>query len=98
MCAGLGCPLIINKAYLPSTIDTQLDKQTRIALNNPEFIKVNNKKKKVQFSQIFEWYTSDFTTGSNSLIDFVNRYRAKPIPRKYKSSYYAYDWTLNEVK
>ncbi|PHS07392.1 MAG: DUF547 domain-containing protein [Kordia sp.] len=98
VCAGLGCPPIINKAYLPSTIETQLNKQTRLALNNAAFIKVNNKKKKVQFSQIFEWYTSDFTTGNKSLIDFVNRYRTTPIPGKYKPSYYSYDWTLNEIK
>jgi len=98
VCAGLGCPPIINEAYLPDTLEKQLNKQTKLALNNANFIKVNAKKKKVQFSQIFEWYTSDFTVGSDSLIDFVNTYRTEPIPRKYKSSYYTYDWTLNEVK
>ncbi|NQY28914.1 MAG: DUF547 domain-containing protein [Flavobacteriaceae bacterium] len=98
VCAGLGCPPIINKAYLPSTLETQLNKQTTLALNNTAFIKVNNKKKKVQFSQIFEWYTSDFTTGNKSLIDFVNIYRTTPIPGNYKPSYYSYDWTLNEIK
>lgn len=98
VCAGLGCPPIIDKAYLPSTIEAQLNNQTVLALNNSEFIKLNNKKKKVQFSQIFEWYTSDFTTENKSLIDFVNTYRTEPIPGKYKSSYYSYDWTLNETK
>jgi len=98
VCAGLGCPPIISKAYLPETLESQLDKQTTLALNNSTFIKVNNKKKKVQFSQIFEWYTSDFTTGDISLIDFVNSYRTEQIPTKYKPSYYSYNWTLNETK
>ncbi len=98
VCAGLGCPPIINKAYLPNTLEAQLNRQTTLALNNPEFIKVNNKKKRAQFSQIFEWYTSDFTAGNKSLIDFVNIYRTEQIPNTYKSSYYAYDWTLNQVK
>ena len=98
VCAGLGCPPIINEAYLPDTLEKQLNKQTKLALNNVDFIKVNTKKKKVQFSQIFEWYTLDFTVGDKSLIDFVNGYRTEPIPQKYKSSYYAYDWTLNQVK
>jgi len=98
VCAGLGCPSIINEAYLPSAIENQLDRQTQLALSNPNFIKVNNKKKKVQFSQIFEWYTSDFTAGNKSLIDFVNRYRSESIPNTYKTSYYSYDWALNEIK
>jgi len=98
VCAGLGCPPIINEAYLPNTIEAQLDKQTVLALNNPGFIKVNNKKRKVQFSQIFEWYTSDFTTNNKSLIDFVNSYRREQIPNTYKSSYYTYDWNLNETE
>jgi len=98
VCAGLGCPPIINKAYLPKTLEAQLNTQTTLTLNNPDFIKVNNKKKEVQFSQIFEWYTSDFTAENKSLIDFVNRYRTTQIPGKYKSSYYTYDWTLNETK
>jgi len=98
VCAGLGCPPIINKAYLPSTIEAQLNKQTTLALNNSDFIKVNNKKKRVQLSQIFEWYTSDFTVGNKSLVDFVNTYRTEQIPGKYKSSYYTYDWTLNQIK
>ena len=98
VCAGLGCPPIINKAYLPNTIEAQLNRQTTIALNNSEFIKLNNKKKRDQFSPIFEWYTSDFTVGNKSLIEFVNTYRTEVIPGKYKSSYYPYDWTLNEIK
>ena len=98
VCAGLGCPPIVNEAYLPDTLENQLNKQTKLALNNADFVKVNTKKKKVQFSQIFEWYTSDFIVGDKSLIDFVNGYRTEPIPQKYKSSYYAYDWTLNQVK
>jgi len=98
VCAGLGCPPIINVVYLPKTLEVQLNKQTALAINNPSFIKVNTKKKKVQFSQIFEWYTADFTTGNKSLIDFVNIYRTTPILGKYKSSYYSYDWTLNETK
>ena len=33
VCGAVGCPPLINKAYLPSTLNAQLDKQTKIALN-----------------------------------------------------------------
>ena len=96
VCAGLGCPPIISNAYMPNTLDAQLEKQTKLALNNPKFVRVN--KNKVGLSQIFEWYTGDFTQGGKSLIDYVNQYRKEPLPAKGKVSYYSYDWTLNAAK
>ena len=96
VCAGLGCPPIINNAYLPDTLDAQLQKQTELSLNNPNFIKV--KGNKVQLSQLFEWYKGDFTQGGLSEIDYVNQYRKEKISSKAKVSYYNYNWGLNETK
>lgn len=96
VCAGLGCPPIISKAYLPNTLEQQLQQQTELSLNNANFIRL--KGKKVQLSQIFEWYKGDFTQGGKSLVDFVNLYRNEKIDAKTKVSYYPYDWTLNEIK
>ena len=95
VCAGLGCPPIINEAYTPSKLEAQLQRQTVKALNNPNFIRV--KGNKVQISQIFEWYKGDFTQGGSE-VDFINKYRKEALPAKAKVSYYSYDWTLNQVK
>ncbi|MFP2997470.1 DUF547 domain-containing protein [Spongiivirga sp. MCCC 1A20706] len=95
VCAGLGCPPIINEAYTPSNLEAQLQRQTEIALNNPAFIKV--KGKKVQLSQIFEWYKGDFTQ-NGSEVDYINKFRKVPIDAKAKVSYYPYDWKLNDIK
>ncbi|MFC4634751.1 DUF547 domain-containing protein [Dokdonia ponticola] len=95
VCAGLGCPPIINEAYTPTKLETQLQRQTTIALNNPNFIKL--KGNKVQLSQIFEWYKGDFTQ-QGSEIEYINTFRKEAIPTNAKVSYYPYDWTLNEVK
>ena len=94
VCAGLGCPPIINKAYLPNTLDAQLEQQTILALNDPLFIQVN--KNKVKISQIFEWYKSDFTKEGRSLVGFINQYRTEKLPEKAKVSFYPYNWALNE--
>lgn len=95
VCAGLGCPPIINKAYKPATLDAQLEKQTKIALNDSKFIRVN--KNKVQVSQIFEWYKGDFTK-NGKLAAYIDSYRDEKFPAKVKLSYYPYDWTLNAKK
>lgn len=95
VCAGLGCPPIIPNAYLPNTLDAQLQQQTELSLNNPSFIRT--KGKKVLLSQIFEWYKGDFTQEGKSLVDFVNLYRKEKLDPKTKVGYYPYDWTLNET-
>ncbi len=95
VCAGLGCPPIIASAYTPSSLEQQLQKQAVKALNNPNFIKV--KGKRVQLSQIFEWYKVDFTRDGTE-IDYVNKFRKEKIPSNAKISYYPYDWTLNAIK
>ena len=53
VCGALGCPPLISEAYLPSTLNAQMDTQTKIALNG-SFLKVDTKKKRVQASQIME--------------------------------------------
>ncbi|WP_190809932.1 DUF547 domain-containing protein [Flagellimonas sp. S3867] len=96
VCAGLGCPPIINKAYLPNTLDAQLQQQTKLALNDPNFVRI--KGKRVNLSQIFEWYKGDFIQGGRSLVDYVNLYRKEKLDTNSKVGYYPYDWALNEIK
>jgi hypothetical protein len=96
VCAGLGCPPIIDAAYMPATLDAQLEKQTVKALNDANFIRLG-KKNRVQISQIFEWYTGDFKRNGASLVDFINTYRTEKLPDGAKVSYYPYDWTLNAI-
>jgi len=95
VCGGLGCPPIIASAYKPTTLDAQLSKQTKRALNDPNFIRVD--KNKVKISQIFEWYKGDFEHDGD-VVDFINTYKTETLPENAKVSYYPYDWTLNETK
>ena len=95
VCGAVGCPPLINHAYLPKTLNSQLDKQTKTALNG-SFLRVNTKKKHVQASQIMEWYKGDFTMNGDSEIDFINTYRTEKLDSKFKLSYFPYDWKVNK--
>ncbi len=96
VCAGIGCPPIIDEAYLPNTLESQLQRQTELALNNPDFVRV--KGKKVLISQIFEWYKGDFTQEGQNEVEFINQFRKEKINTSAKVGYYPYDWALNETK
>lgn len=69
-------------------------RKTKIAINDPSFIKYDGKRLKI--SRIFEWYTKDFTQ-FGSLVDFVNKYRSEKVPDNTKVGFYSYDWALNEI-
>ena len=95
VCGALGCPPLISEAYLPNTLNTQMDVQTKLALNG-NFLQVNTKKKRVQASQIMEWYKEDFTMKGETEIDFINIYRTEKIPNNFKLSYFPYNWNINK--
>lgn len=94
VCGARGCPPITNSAYRPETLENQLETQTRLALNDPQFIQVDAEK--VEISQIFNWYAADFGKSSDRIIAFINQYRTSPLPADTRLKYYSYDWLLNE--
>lgn len=95
VCGALSCPPITNFAYTTAKLDEQMDQQTKLAMANEDFIRVNHAEKKVYISEIFKWYTKDFTSEKASLLAYINAYRKNAIPKNYTLSYYPYDWTLN---
>jgi len=95
VCGAIGCPPITNFAYFPAQLEQQLEKQTRIALNDSNFIRVNGSM--AGLSQIFNWYMSDFGGSKKSILEFINKYRTNKIPNSVNVNYYNYDWKLNDT-
>ena len=98
VCAANGCPPLLNKAYMADYVDEQLDNQTKISINNPNFVRVDNIKKTIEVSQLFDWYKEDFLDKNGRIIDFINKYRTEKIDESYTIGYYKYDWSLNSIK
>lgn len=95
-CAAVSCPPLANFAYTPEEINSQLDSRTKLALNNPAFIRVNTRNQQVLISKIFDWYKTDFTQYNLTILAFLNKYRTDKIPGNYRLNYYEYDWNLNK--
>lgn len=95
VCGAKGCPPLIPEAYMPETLDAQLQRQTVLALNSPSFVKVS--KEKIALSEIFKWYKEDFVKNNSNEIDFLNRFRREQVPATTKIEYYSYDWRLNSL-
>jgi Protein of unknown function, DUF547 len=92
-CASKSCPILLNKAYLPATVYTQMTAQTKRFLNDTS--KNTFGAKEVKISKIFEWYVEDFTKGGSTVIDFINKYRTEQLTNQ-KILYSDYSWDLNK--
>lgn len=97
VCAAVSCPELIAKAYLPDTLEEQLEARTNYVINSEKFVRVSVKNKAVYLFKIFDWYRKDFEGKTFSMIDYLNRYRVDKIPNEYKIEFMEYDWTLNDL-
>ena len=99
VCGAKGCPRLSRAAYVGNQLDAQLTIQARKVLQDPTFIRVDAKARKVQLSQIFKWYEADFKASGKTGVAYVNQFReGKQIPATYTVDHYAYDWALNGQK
>jgi len=92
-CGAVSCPPLIDQAYDGKSVYEQLEVQTVLGLDDPEFLIVEGDQLKL--SQIFNWYASDFGGSKKTIINFINQYKSEPVPDNSSISYYDYDWTLN---
>ncbi len=97
VCGAKGCPPIANYAFTSKNLDSLLDFQTSIALNDQTFIRYSSSDQEVKLSQIFKWYSSDFLKKSKNKLEYINRFRTVKIPLGTKTSYYDYDWSINST-
>lgn len=93
-CMAFSCPRLLNEPYRAEVLDFQLDQMTKEFLNNSKHLQVSHQDKLVRLSALFQFFPQDFLMHSDSLIQFINRYREDSIPSDYSISFLEYDWTL----
>lgn len=91
-CASGSCPKLANLAFTEDNIELELERLMKEFINDTKRNKLS--KKKVEISEIFNWFKGDFTA-NGSVIDYINRYADEPVNKKAKIKYLTYDWSLN---
>ncbi len=97
VCAALGCPELTGEPYNPETLDTQLEKQTRLFLMDSDKNSIDLRNKVLLLSPIFDWFKEDFILQSGSVIEFVSPYFDNKVTREYSIEYTNYNWALNDL-
>lgn len=92
-CASVSCPKLLNEAYLPAKLDSQLERSAK------EFINERSRNRitpgLAELSSVFDWYKTDFLA-KGSLIDYINKFSETKIKPDAKVRYMFYNWNLNE--
>ncbi len=93
-CASISCPKLLNKAFIASKMEEQLERVTKDFINgNKNDISISNPK----ISKIFKWYKKDFLKkGEQDLISYINKYSNVKIDANTKVVFKEYNWYLNE--
>ncbi|NQZ77255.1 MAG: DUF547 domain-containing protein [Ekhidna sp.] len=94
-CGARSCPFLYDNAFYPDKLNEQLEFRAQLIIDRPNYVHVDEKKKKVVFNKIFDWYKDQFEADAGSLINYVNKYRFYKVPKGYIVSFQEYDWTLN---
>ena len=90
-CAAVSCPKLLNEAFTPSKLNSQLNKLSRAWINDPSKNKITANS--IKISKIFEWYAIDFKKG---VIPFINTYANVKANKAQKIQYLEYNWDLND--
>lgn len=99
VCASIGCPLLRNGAYWPSSVRSQLQDDASRFINNPDKVRYDSQTGKLYCSKIFQWYRSDFLKVAPSVPDYIRSYLKTdaPLDSSTPISYLDYDWSLNQI-
>ncbi|MEO1019785.1 MAG: DUF547 domain-containing protein [Pseudomonadota bacterium] len=97
-CAATGCPDLYSEAFTGATIDTVLDQQARIYVNDPRGVTVEPDGS-LTLSKIYLWFREDFGEDYADLIGHLEGFAEPALASTLKArpsvDGYAYDWSLN---
>jgi hypothetical protein len=93
-CMAVHCPRLPRRPFLGATLEADLEREARQFLNEARNVQVEPARRVVRLSEIFGFFPEDFLARAPSLIAYVNRYRAQPVPADYAVEFIPYDWTV----
>lgn len=102
VCASMGCPRLLNAAYLPGKLDEQLDANARAFFADPTKFRYDAARRTVAVSPILDWFGEDFGNTQTERLQRIAPYLPDAGGRQLardgnaRVTYSDYDWGLND--
>jgi len=91
-CASISCPPLMNRAFIASRMEAQLDEVSRKFVNDKSRNQISTNEIKV--SKVFEWFRGDFDK-TGGVVPFIKKYARTSVSNGAAISFLDYDWSLN---
>ncbi len=98
VCASIGCPRLLNEAYVADRLEQQLAVNTKDFFGRQQNLQIN--KNVIKLSQIISWFGSDFGGTQQQQMQMLSPYfpsaaQTLVASENYRVSFLNYDWDLN---
>ncbi len=94
-CSARSCPQLPQTPFSAANLRQELNREARLFFARTENWRIDDEKKIVFLNEILKFYTEDFIPAhGKNLIDYANRYAAKPASLDYTISFTPYDWRI----
>ncbi|MFW6106944.1 MAG: DUF547 domain-containing protein [bacterium] len=102
VCASVGCPRLLNRAYTPAKLEEQLAMNTRDFFSRDQNFQIDVANRRVRVSAILDWFGEDFGPSPRKGLAGLAQYLPGASTRQLVGSedfavtFLDYDWSLNE--
>jgi len=98
VCASVGCPRLLNEAYVPDRLADQLVTNTRDFFGRQQNLQVSGNV--LRLSKIISWFGTDFAPSQQQQVQVLSKYFPQSAQQVAASGNYGvdfleYDWNLN---
>ncbi len=102
VCASIGCPPLLNEAYVANKLDSQLTVNTRRFFADPQKFRYDASRRQIEASPILKWFAEDFGANQAAQLRTIAPYLPDEASQNLAAGgsaslqYLGYDWGLND--
>lgn len=102
VCASIGCPKLLDRAYLPETLEQQLADNTRVFFADVSKFRYDAATRTFHCSPILDWFKEDFGQNQTERLQRIATWLPDPIAAQAAAAgtgtivYLNYNWDLND--
>jgi len=102
VCASIGCPPLLNQAYMAAQLDAQLTANASRFFANPQKFRYDVSRRQLEVSPILQWFAEDFGANQAAQMRTIAKFLPDQAAQSLAASgtasvrYLGYDWKLND--
>ena len=102
VCASIGCPRLLDEAYVPQKLDQKLTVNARAFFADPTKFRYDDTRKSISMSPILKWFGEDFGNDEAEQMRRIAPYLPDAAAQRLAASgsarisFLDYDWDLND--